>query len=200
MQLRHLQLAGILSGHRAENLFQIGVLTREAGDLELAIEFWRQTLRLSPGYGARVASIIALDLEDEKIPVDIFSDDLGVLKQITTSPFTEEKFPVTHALLWERMKAAAEALPAFEPGRWQWLAEIASKEGDTEKELDCLRQASSKQPMNQAIRMYWAGRLANEGFLDEAIEQAEFCRTLAPDDLQVQDALRRWKELRDKDR
>jgi tetratricopeptide (TPR) repeat protein len=200
MQLRHLQLAGILSGHRAENLFQIGVLTREAGDLELAIEFWRQTLRLSPGYGARVASIIALDLEDEKIPVDIFADDLGVLKQITTSPFTEEKFPVTHALLWERMKAAAEALPAFEPGRWQWLAEIASKEGDTEKELDCLRQASSKQPMNQAIRMYWAGRLANEGFLDEAIEQAEFCRTLAPDDLQVQDALRRWKELRDKDR
>ncbi len=200
MQMRHLQLAGILSGHRAENLFQIGVLAREAGDLDLALKFWLQTIRLSPGYGPRVASIIALDLEDEKIPVDLFADDLGVLKQITTSPFSEEKFPVTHALLWERMKVAAEALPAFEPGRWQWLAEIASKEGDTEKELDCLRQASSKQPMNRAIRMYWAGRLADEGYLDEAIEQSEFCRTLAPDDLQVQDAIRRWKELRDKNR
>lgn len=200
MQLRHLQLAGILSGHRAENLFQIGVLSREAGDLDLALKFWRQTLRLSPGYGARVASIIALDLDDEKVPVDIFADDLGVLKQITTSPFSEEKFPVTNELLWERIKAAAEALSAFEPGRWQWLAEIASKEGDTEKELDCLRQASSKQPMNRGIRMYWASRLADEGYLDEAIEQSEFCRTLAPDDLQVQDAIRRWKELRDKNR
>jgi tetratricopeptide (TPR) repeat protein len=200
MQLRHLQLAGILSGHRAENLFQIGVLAREAGDLDLALKFWRQTLQLSPGYGPRVASIIALDLEDEKIPADLFADDLGVLKQITLNPFSEEKFPVTHALLWERMKAVAEALPAFEPGRWQWLAEIAAKEGDTDKELDCLRQASSKQPMNQAIRMYWASRLADEGFLDEAIEQAEFCRTLSPDDLQVQDAIRRWKELRDKNR
>ncbi len=200
MQLRHLQLAGILSGHRAENLFQIGVLAREAGDLDLAIKAWRQTLLLSPSYGSRVASIIALDLEDEKIPVDIFTDDLAVLKQITTSPFSEEKFPVTHDLLWKRMKVAAEALPAFEPGRWQWLAEIASKEGDTEKELDCLRLASSKQPMNQGIRMYWASRLADEGYLDEAIEQADFCRTLAPDDLQVQDAIRRWKDLRDKNR
>jgi len=200
MQLRHLELAGILSSHRAENLFQIGVLAREAGDLQMTIKLWRQTLRLSPWYGPRVASILALDLDDKEIPYDLFADDLGSLKQITMIPFTEEKFPITHGLIWERIKAIAEAMPVYDPGRWQWLAEIAVQEGDTETELDCLRQASSKQPMNRVMRMHWANRLAASQKLDEAIEQAEFCRTLAPDDQQVQDAIQRWKEIRDKNR
>jgi tetratricopeptide (TPR) repeat protein len=193
-----LELAGILSKHRAENLFQIGVLAREAGNLEIATNHWRQTLHLSPSYAIRIASLLALDLPDEEISLDLFPDDLNSLKSIASGPFSEEKFPKTNGLIWQRMKSIAETIPVQDPSRWQALAEVAAHEGDTETELDCLRQASSKQPMNRTLRLLWANRLAEANYIDEAIEQADFCRTLAPEDTQVLDAIRRWKELRNK--
>jgi len=199
-QLRHLEIAGILSKHRAENCFQIGVLANEAGSPEIASVQWRQTLLLSSSYAVRIASMISLKIPDKEIPMDLFPDDLNSLQAIAASPFSKDRFPITNERLWERIKTIANAIPVNVPGRWLSLADIAAHEEDTQAELECLEQASSRQPMNRALRMRWANRLAQADRIDEAIEQAEFCKTLESDDPQVLDAIRRWTEIREANR
>jgi len=195
-QLRHLELAGILSKHRAENCFQIGVLANEAGEYKMALDHFRQSLLLSTGYAVRVASILALKNADGDIPLDIFPNDFDSLRSIASAPFSVDRFPKSNEFLWEKIKLIATEIPTNEPRRWLWLADIAVHEGETETELDCLKQVVSIQPMNRALRMRWAKRLADLDQMDEAIQQAEFCQTLEPDDQRVNESIRLWKDKR----
>jgi hypothetical protein len=186
----------LVSRHRPDTLFQMGVLAWQAAkDKEHVYPLWEFAMKISPAVVPSTASIIALTTSDEDIPVEIFPARPDYLNEIVTKPFGPSKFPITHEKLWHKINESALELDPDNTQRYTWLARAAAHFGDTEKELEYLRELVDRSPMNRPLRMQLAERLGAVGLFDLAIEHAEICHKMAPEDPQIDASLKRLKNL-----
>ncbi len=185
----------ILSQNKSNRLFQLGLIARRtAKDPARSESLWMDSFKLSLYRVPAVATLLAVDTPDESIPVDIFPSDPAVLNQLLMSPFDPQRFPVTNARLWEKIEKSAEELSVDHVHRAIWLAAVASKKGDKELELEYLEEAVRRNPLNRMIRLQWVDRLALAGQLTMALQQAEYCLSLAPDDAHSEALVKGLKE------
>jgi O-Antigen ligase len=185
----------ILNLNKPNRLFQLGLIARRAaGDNTKSEALWSDAFKLSTYRVAAAATVLAADTPDESIPIDIFPSDPAILNQLLISPFEPTRFPKTNARLWERIESAAEQLSVDHTHRAVWLAAVASKKGDKELELQYLEEAVRVNPLNRIVRLQWVDRLSQAGQLTLALQQAEFCLSLVPDDVNAEALVKRLKE------
>ncbi len=186
----------LVSRHRPDTLFQIGVLAWQAAkDREHVYPLWTTALKLSPALAPSAATIIAMTTPDSEVPVEILPPSPQYLGDCVRSPFTETQFPITNDKIWKKIGESALELSLNDPNRYNWLAATAAHFGDTEKELEYLGEMVNRNSMNKQLRMQFADRLATVGRFEAAIEHAEICRSMAPDDPQIEASLKRLKSL-----
>ena len=186
----------LVSRHRPETLFQIGVLGwQAANDREHVYTTWERAMRLNPSLAPSAASIIAMETQESDVPIDIFPANPYYLSLIAATPFDELRFPLTNSKLWEKIGTTALELKQDDPYRYTWLAAAAAHFGETEKEIEFLGESVNLMPMNRELRMKLADRLAAAGMFESAVENAEICRSMAPDDPQIDASLKRLKTL-----
>jgi tetratricopeptide (TPR) repeat protein len=136
-----------------------------------------------------------METPDDEVPSDIFPAQPYYLSEMAKKPFDSSRFPKTNDRLWRRVSEAALELDPTDPNRYAWLASTAAHFGETEKELEYLGESVNHAPLNKQLRMQLADRLAATGQLEPAIEQAEICRSLDPDDPQIEASLKRLQAL-----
>ena len=189
----------LLSRHRTETIFQIGVLARQAAKDQKHVDpLWAKAMQMTGSLVTRAATIIALDTPDSDIDVNIFPAFPLELYMIAANPFDKGRFPITNRRLWERIDESAMAMRVDNPNRYIWLARAAAYFDKPEKELEYLEIAVDHNPLNLELRRIWASQLAASGDLKAAIEQAEYCLTVAPDDIQCQAVMQHLKSLESK--
>jgi O-Antigen ligase len=185
----------ILSQNKPNRLFQLGLIARRMAKEPVRAEaLWMDAFKLSTYRVSSVATLLAADTPDESISVDIFPADPAVLNQLLMNPFEPERFPKTNARLWEKIEKTATELSVEHPHRAIWLAAVASQKGDKEMELEFLEEAVRRNPLNRMIRLQWVDRLTIAGQLTMALQQAEYCLSLAPDDVHSEALVKGLKE------
>jgi tetratricopeptide (TPR) repeat protein len=186
----------MIARHRPDTLFQLGVLAWQAAeDQKHVYPLWEFAMQLSPSLVPNTASLIALTTSDKDIPVEIFPLRPDYLNDIVNKPFNSTAFPITNEKLWHKIHDSSLELSPDNAQRYMWLAGAAAHFGDTEKEVEYLRELVDRSPMNRLLRMHLAERLGALGDFDPAIEHAEACLKMAPGDPQIEASLKRLKSL-----
>lgn len=191
----------ILNLNKPNRLFQLGLIARRvAGDNAKSEALWSDAFKLSTYRVPAAATILAADTPDDSVPIEIFPADPAILNQLLMTPFDPTRFPKTNARLWERIESAAEQLSVDHTHRAVWLAAVASQKGDKELELQYLEEAVRINPLNRIVRLQWVDRLSQAGQLTLALQQAEYCLSLVPDDVNAEALVKRLKQqMKDSD-
>ena len=184
----------LLSQHRSETNFQVGVLGREAAkDTDHVNKVWEKAMQKSYLIAPRVAALIALDTPDEEVPLEIFPKLPLSNYTLAGDPFTKTRFPITHDRIWVRIEEEALSMDSADSNRFSWLARAAAYFGKPEKELEFLEQFVVRNPTDLQWRLLWADRLAASGDLESAMEQALLCQSLRQDDPQAEALIKRLR-------
>ena len=114
----------ILSRHRPETMFQLGVLGRQtAKDREHTNLIWSKAMELSPWIASRAASLIALDTSDEEIPSQCFPARakcalLNFWQTVRQGAFPDHEWTT----FWKDIEEVALAMDPTDSNRYVWLA------------------------------------------------------------------------------
>jgi len=189
--------AAMLSEHRSESMFQLGVLARQAAkDRQHSNALFEKAMQMAPHSNTtRAAALIAMDTPDEEVNTEIFPAIPYLLHVLTNSPFEKAKFPRCNQQLWRQIDDAAKLMNINDPNRFLWLSYSAAYFGRLDDELRNLEEAVYRSPTNKENRLRWADRLAASGDLKTAVQQAEICLSLAPDDPHIEATVKRLQSM-----
>ena len=151
----------VLAKHNAQQLLATTVLFRDQFDQSQHERILSQAMKSNPSAAVNSAKLLAMEREDNNVPIEIFPQKYDVLKTIATTEgtFTADRFPKTNEQLWGRARELIKKAPMTASQRHLWLANSSAALNDLEGEISHLQDAAKAEPNSISIHCRLANRL-----------------------------------------
>ncbi len=151
----------VLAKHNAQQLLASAVLFRDQFDQNQHERILSQAMKSNPSAAVNSAKLLAMEREDNKVPIEIFPQRHDVLQAIASAKdtFTKDRFPGTNRQLWERARELIEHAPMTASRRHLWLADASAALDEVDGEIAHLLNAAKAEPNSISIHCQIANRL-----------------------------------------
>ncbi len=149
----------VLAKHNSQQLLASAVLFRDQFDQNQHERILSQAMKSNPSAAVNSAKLLAMEREDNKVPIEIFPQRYDVLIASAKDTFTKERFRETNRQLWERARQLIDQAPIPKSQRSQKLAEACAALEDVEGEIFHLQEAAKAEPNSISIHCRLANRL-----------------------------------------
>lgn len=179
-------------------LDQCGILSHLAGRTQFAIECWKRSLELDLNQFPQIRHDIEMNaVRDvsliELLPATPLALTTVAIRYFSTS--ADEQLRHRFAQEAQRLLTSSPTAARSSGGmRDQVQARIHQLLGEFDSADACYRQALAADPLNVACRLEFAGLLRADGRIEAALDQAEICRSEAPDEPSVRDFLKQLQK------
>ena len=169
-----------LGRHNGTQLLLGTMLFSEQLDFSQKRALWAQAMKTSIGIAENGAKLIASEVKDADIPLDVFPQRYEVFEVLAKRTFTKELFPSTNRSLWERAIALIAKASLSSSRRELWLADAYLEIGNIDEEIAHLRASIRYEPNNIKLICRLGSRLLDVGDIPNAKAQLKQAQRLDP--------------------
>lgn len=193
----HLQRAVLVSPGDPDLLIRCGTLAQAAGLSEFSHACWHRSLELAPDRLHKIRHLwmnqITLDQELQSILPD--SPEL-LLSLASVSYAGDEHRAIRHALVLRAQQLLeVKSGQLTESERLHALARCSVLRDDPTAAVDYYRQLLVREPLHIEWRLELVGLLHQQGKYQAALDQAELCQAMAPDQAAIRERVNSLRQL-----
>jgi tetratricopeptide (TPR) repeat protein len=193
----HLRRAVLVSPGNPDLLVRCGTLANAAGLTEFAYACWHRSLELAPDRLPKIRHLwrnqVTLDQELRWILPD--STEL-LLSLAGGSYASDEHRAIRHALVLRAQQLLeGKSDQLTESGRLRALARCSVLRDDPAAAVEYYRQVLGREPLNIGWRLELVELLQQQGKYQAALDQAELCQAMAPNQAAIRERVTSLRQL-----